>query len=197
MSSSPSTTPVKVLILGHSFVRRLRVHTVVNGMFNLNLSRKGHTIVFRGVGGLKFAPLLRNLRNFCASGFDVVVFDFGTNDLAEGCAVDILVDRVGAVVDTLLASYGVKQVVVLEIFPRMAGRYPYPDNFNEKVISYNNALRERAMEDSRFHVHHHQGMVNNFQQYLLDGVHLNATGMAKYAKSVRRAVLKYSARHRL
>ena len=112
MSSSPSTTPVKVLILGHSFVRRLRVHTVVNGMFNLNLSRKGHTIVFRGVGGLKFAPLLRNLRNFCASGFDVVVFDFGTNDLAEGCAVDILVDRVGAVVDTLLASSTLNRFVV-------------------------------------------------------------------------------------
>ena len=107
---------------------------------------------------------------------------FGTTDLAEGCAVDILVDRVGAMVDTLLASYGVKQVVVLETSTRTA------DHFNETVISYNNALLERVAEDSILHVHHHQGMVENFQQYLIDGVHFDATGMEKNAKSVCRAV---------
>ena len=120
------------------------------------------------------------------------MLEFGTNDLAAGCAVELLVDIVWSVVDTLRSWYGVRQVALMEMFPHAAGRYPCVPGFNSAAWSYNDQLQEHAAAVDGVHVYHHQGMVDN---YLLDGSHFNAAGMEKYAKSMRHAVLKYSSRH--
>ena len=81
------------------------------------------------------------------------------------------------------------------MFPRAAGRYPCVPGFNYAARSCNDKLRERAVGVDDVHVWHHQGMVDNWRQYLRDGCHYNAAGMKKYVKSMRRAILKYSSPH--
>ena len=193
-ASETAHTPVKVLVLGHSFVRRLQDHLRRSSQPAFGLRPAGHTVHFWGVGGLRFPQLLRGMRVACAPGYDVVLLDFGTNDLAAGCSAELLVDQVLAVTDTLLESYGVKHVIIMEVFPRTDGRYRCPPGFNVEARRYNLLLRERLAACPRTHLHHHKGLVDNWPQYVADGVHLNAAGMMKYTKSVRRAILKYSAR---
>ena len=187
--------PVKVLVLGHSYVRRLHNYLIKTQQVNLNLALTGHAVTFFGRGGLQFARLLRVLSHACSPGYDLVLLEFGTNDLADGCPVELLVDRAIAVAETLIEKYGVKQVVFMEVLSRTTGRYRCPPNFNSEARRFNDALRLRVAGDRRMHVHHHRGMVANWEDNLEDGVHLNATGMLKYVNSVRRAVLRYSSRH--
>ena len=195
-SATPSTaSPVRVLILGHSFVHRLRSHLYASELRNFGLLTSGHRVTFCGIGGLTFPRLLHKLKCVCAPGYQVILLEFGSNDLAAGCAAELLVDMVWSVVETLRSCYGVRQVALMEIFPRAAGRYPCVPGFNLAARSYNDQLRERAVGVDVVHVCHHQGMVDNWSQYLKDGVHYNAAGMKKYVKSMRRAILKYSSPH--
>ena len=137
----------------------------------------------------------RPLRAVCEPGYHLVLLDFGTNDLAAGCSAELLADRVIAVAETLLGTYGVKRVVVMEVFPRTHGRYRYPPTFNLEARRYNILIRDRLSSSPQIHFHHHQGLVANWQQYLVDGVHLTERGLAKYSTSVRRAILRHSSRY--
>ena len=147
----------------------------------------GHTVHCWGVGGLRFPQLLLATRAACAPGYDVVLLDSGTNDLAVGCSAELLADRVLAVTDTLLDSYGVKRVVLMEVLPRT-------DRQGAEARRYHSLLSELLAACLHTHLHHHQGPVDNWPQYVADGVHLNAAGMAKYSKSLRRSIPKHSAR---
>ena len=60
--------------------------------------------------------LLQHLRVVCELSYGLVLFDFGTNDLAACCSAELLADRVIVVAETLLDSYGVKRVVVMKVF---------------------------------------------------------------------------------
>ena len=194
--SIPSrASPVRVLILGHSFVKHLRNHLVASDFLNFGLLPTGHSVTLHGFSGLTYPGLLNKLKSVCAPGYQVVFLDFGTNDLAAGCAVELLVDMVWSVVETLRSCYGVRQVALMEMFPRAAGRYPCVPGFNYAARSYNAKLRERAAGVAGVYVCHPQGMVDNWRQYLRDGCHYNAAGMKKYVKSLRRAILKYSSPH--
>ena len=188
-------TPVRVLVLGHSFVRRLREHLDRLATPPFGLRPAGHLVRLVGLGGLQFPRLLRQLRAVCEPGYDLVLLDFGTNDLAAGCSAELLADRVMAVAETMLDSYGVKRVVVFEVFPRADGRYRCPPEFNAEARRFNILIRERLASSNQIHFHHHKGMVTNWQQYLVDGVHLNSLGMSKYSTSVRRAILRHSSRY--
>ena len=46
-----------------------------------------------------------------------MILYFGTNDIADSCDVELLVDNAVAVAETLTADYDVKQVVFMEVFP--------------------------------------------------------------------------------
>ena len=188
-------TPVRVLVLGHSFVRRLHDHLDRSAYASFGLRPAGHVVKLVGMSCLRFPRLLRNLRAVCEPGYDLVLLDFGTNDLAAGCGAELLADRVIAVSETLLCSYGVKRVVVMEVFPHTHGRYRCPPAFNLEARRYNILIRDRLSSHPQIHFHHHQGLVANWQQYLVDGIHLNDRGMAKYSTSVRRAILRHSSRY--
>ena len=187
--------PVRILVLGHSYVRRLRDHLDATGQVNFNLQPVGHSVHFRGIGGLRFPRLIRELPSLCEAGYDMVLLDLGTNDISAGCSPDILVDMVMSVAETLVADYGVKQVIITEIFPMRSWKCPCSPNFNHDALLYNLALKQQLSMHEHIHTYHHQGLVDEWEQYLLDGLHLNAAGMTKYAKSMRRAILKYSSRN--
>ena len=169
-TATPSTaSPVRVLILGN--------HLVACDFLNVGLLPTGHRVTLRGFSGLTYPGLLKQLKSVCAPGYQVVLLEFGTNDLAAGCAVELLVDMVASVVETLRSCYGVRQVALMEFFSRAAGRYPCVPGFNYAARSYNDKLRERAAGVAGVRVCHHQGMVYNWRQYLRDGCHYNAAGV--------------------
>ena len=126
---------------------------------------------------------------------NMVKVSHALNHSATECSPDILVDMVMSVAETLVADYGVKQVIITEIFPRRSWKYPCSPNFNHDALLYNLALKQQLSMHEHIHTYHHQGLVDEWEQYLLDGLHLNAAGMTKYAKSMRRAILKYSSRN--
>ena len=71
----------------------------------------------------------------------MVLPDFGTNYLHAGCSPHILLDMANIlqdmavrVAETLVANYGVKQVIITEIFPRRAWKYPCSPNFNHDAL---------------------------------------------------------------
>ena len=196
-TATPSTASlVRVLILGHSFVKHLRNHLLASDFLNFGLLPSGHRVTLHGFSGLTYPGLLKNLKSVCAPGYQVVLLKFGTNDLAAGCAVELLVDMVWSVVETLRSCYGVRQVALMEknVLVLQDGTPVCPALTTQPghtMTSY----RERAVGVDGVHVCHHQGMVDNWREYLRDGCHYNAAGMKKYVKSMRRTILKYSSPH--
>ena len=98
-----------------SFVKHLRNHLLASDFLNFGLLPSGHRVTLRGFSGLTYPGLLKKLKTVCVPGYQVVLLEFGTNDLAAGCAVELLVDMVWSVVETLRSCYGVGQVALMEI----------------------------------------------------------------------------------
>ena len=46
--------PVRVLVLGHSYVRRLRDYLLATDQVNFNLAMAGHSVKLYGLGGMTF-----------------------------------------------------------------------------------------------------------------------------------------------
>ena len=165
MNDESPSVPIRVPVLGHSFVRRLQEFLGQSSQWQskLNLAAAATTCVSLGAGGLQFPSLLQLLSQACAPIYDLVLSL--------------------AVAQTLLEKYRVKQVVLVEIFSRFAAKYPCSPSFNLVAHQYNESLRRQVSTDRRMHVHHHHhhhhGMIDNWQQYLSDGVHFNRTGMSK------------------
>ena len=137
-----------------------------------------------GLGGMTTAHLEQKTHLVGRMGPHVVFLDIGTNYFSTGYPI---------------ARQQVVILEILEIFRRLpTGRYHCPVDFNDRVVSYNTLLKQiidaagpRYTRTIQFH--HHHGLVENWQQYLLaDGVHLNELGLANYYRSLRRAVIKYS-----
>ena len=104
-------------------MRRLRDYILATEQVTFNIAMAGHSVKLYGLGGMTFPTLLRRLHSACSPGYDLTILDFGTNDIADGCDVDPLVDKAIAIAETLTTDYDVKQVVFMEIFPRKFGRY--------------------------------------------------------------------------
>ena len=60
----------------------------------------GHSGHFRGISGLHFRRPVRELPSL----YDLVLLDFGSNDLSAGCSPEILVNMVIFVAETLVAN---------------------------------------------------------------------------------------------
>ena len=79
-----------LLILGHSFVRRLGdylSHSCHNGNpfgINLGISDDFGTVIFHGVGGMTVAGLVEEVDLVRTIAPTAVILDVGTNNLARG-----------------------------------------------------------------------------------------------------------------
>ena len=97
--------------------------------------------------------LLQKLNSVCVPCYLVVLLEFGMNDLAAGCAEELLVDMVWTVAETLRSCYGVRQVALMKMFPHAAGRYPCVPGFNYPARSYNDQLQEHAAAVDGVHIY--------------------------------------------
>ena len=74
------TAMAKLLVIGHSFVRRLKDYPRGKG---LQLERQFSRTVIRGFGGMRLASLRQHLSYVQREKPSAIIVDIGTNDLSS------------------------------------------------------------------------------------------------------------------
>ena len=187
MATQPPPTP-RVLILGHSFIRRLKAF-IENHPTELDLAFQisaQAAISCRGVGGRTVAQAIQyNMKLVRSQCPDIVVVQLGTNDLSSNTSL-----KVGSAIEDFVHllhdSYGVKCVCVCQTIRRRSGR-----EFNEKVDTLTRYLRVVLEPIPYAFYWGHRGFWKAKTNFLAsDGIHLNSRGQFKLYRSLRGAVLK-------
>ena len=184
-----------LLILGHSFVRRLQEYVFRRNDTNkvvgadLGISEQFSNVFYRGIGGLTLDGLMLELplvRDLAVRG---VILDIGTNDLSASHVDPVnLAKRIVDFAKLVAAVDSVAEVVVCR--PTGRSRFQTRADFNSARFVVNRTLD--ALTTYLLHVHYwrHRGMHANWPQYFdRFGVHLNDAGMRKYVRSVRGAAM--------
>ena len=179
----------KVLILGHSFIRRLRDFIIRNRpTYNLNFNiNTPVTIHWHGVGGRTIDKVRRfDLTEVERFKPDVVILQIGTNDLTRRRSSPA---SVGSAIEDLVCllhnEYGVRLICVGQTVKRHpVGAF----NANVKILAQ---YLQGVLEPLPFAIYWtHRGFWRASRSYLsYDGVHLNTEGQHKLYRSVRGAVL--------
>ena len=187
-----------VLIMGHSYVRRLVEHLQRYRQHNLGLQPDQYFVQFAFRGGahldfLKAPDTLRTVRRIRPS---LVLLEIGTNDLSLASTNPlILAAAVFQFARRLIDEFQVTRVVVCQIVHRFPGpRFTFPyAGFNEAVDAYNAELQRLAAGSAGSVVFwRHPRMQLQVQRFIVDGVHFNFAGMKKHLNSLKHAVVKFA-----
>jgi len=176
----------KILILGHSFTRRLDNFVAANPNLDHRFSFGNVAkLKWHGVGGRTVAKTIQyDLPVIASFALDIVILQLGNNDLSQ---LDPLVmgSSIEELVTTLHDRYDIKIVCVCQT---LRGSDPV---FNARVHALNKYLPYSFFWG-------HRGFWNSSQGFLArDGVHLNRQGQFKFFRSLRGAVLGLCALVRL
>ena len=181
---------VRVMILGHSFVKRFDESCFVSNLGIGNVVLNVH-----GVGGRTVEKVRRydmeDVRRFSPQ---IIVLEIGSNDLCDpNVDVDVFVSSVVEFCDFLLSSVAsVKFICVCEVIRRKWTSGVPLQLYNTNVAAYNIKLKEVMGSKPTIKVWRHRGFQNeiNLDRHLLgDGVHPNADGLFNLYLSYRGAVL--------
>ena len=175
----------KVLVLGHSFVRRLKSDLEYRS--DLRMSRtfklEGTARVYlHGIGGRTVQKLRHHdLAVVSRLSPDIVVLEIGTNDLSS-LPPEVVGSQIEEVVVLLRETYKVKVVCVCLVTPRWRNWH-----FNKTRLVLNNYLTV-VLEHMPLWLH------RGFSQpsvtpFLRDGVHFNKIGQYNLYRSYRGAIL--------
>lgn len=183
-----ATSKLKVLLLGHSFVRRFMVFcSVENCPPNFGLSEI--YLFFQGTGG-RTVPTLLNYDTHAVAQVqpDILILEIGTNDL---CNPSLHPATVGSAIDEacgfFISRFGVKHIVVSQILHRNSP--PFPD-FNARVDALNTYLQVVLNDRNSVTFWTHRGMLYPEIPILLsDGVHLNDAGNRRLFRSYRGSIM--------
>ena len=186
-----TSMPLKVLVLGHSFVRRLetdiinQVHPVLSP--NLGLVNSDVVVQYLGFSGGNIFSLLDDPNNrldatLRAFPADVIVLQIGGNDIDQK-EFDILLHKASVrhLIFRLQELYQVKKVVICGIFPRFKLRMVKLDVYHEKKEKINLDFNLEFFHDPQIHFWRHgSGLMSNRDLFRRDGVHLNENVHASF-----------------
>ena len=179
-----------VLILGHSYIRRLRDYCVVNKIKNFNLPDDSVSVILHGIGGAKVQTLLNELDVIDSVNPDTVILQIGGNDLCFSTPILVFQDII-KLTDIILSCKGVNHVYVCQLTFRENCR----DGYNHDVEVVNDMLEHHLLNNSEpcpgIHFWYHGKGLNSRWPHLynFDGVHLSDVGLKKYYKSLRGTVI--------
>ena len=185
---------LEVLVLGHSFVTRAERHLLSKGDNNCAMHPGSHNVVLKGRSGAHIRDIIPLFQQRSVTPH-LVIIDIGTNDLTNNrITTHSLANQVYSTAKHLIDHYGVERVVILEVLPRTTwGRHGAPISFAGRVSRYNAMIRSlvfRGKLSVPVTFWYHPGLSISPDTFILDGVHLNPSGLAKYIKSIRRLILK-------
>ena len=179
----------RVLILGHSFVRRLRTDLLArfDERAAINFDLQGTADVYMyGVGG-RTVPKLRKFDLGVVSNISptIVILEIGTNDLAN-TPPEVVGSEIEDLVQLLISQYSVRAVVVCHVTPRVT---PQSSHFNERAKLLNQYTKVVLEPLEQASCWTHRGFTNpTVTPYLSDGVHFNHMGQYTLYRSYRGAV---------
>ena len=180
----------RVLILGHSFIRRLRefVRLPTNALredFDITTPMN---LRWHGIGGRTVAKVIRYdleiVRQFSP---DIVILQLGTNDISARSIRSAL--TVGSQLEDLTKllheQFGVTVVCVCQTIRRENA------HLNVRIRTLTDYLRVVLHPLSFAFYWRHRGFWKTTQSFLLhDGVHLNQRGQFKLYRSLRGALIQ-------
>lgn len=182
-----------ILILGHSFVRRLQTflteHHDRRAAHNMNLPHEN--VSFLGIGGRTVPKMLSfDLDKIKAFQPKVIILELGTNDL---CVVGQRPESVGSDIEHLVQvlhdDCGAEFIMVCLVIYRSAIPPHVPD-FSHKVDLLNKYLKVVLEPLPYAEAWSHRGLQSPSIAVLCrDGVHLNAAGNYALYRSYRGAIL--------
>ena len=191
--------PPTVVVLGHSFVRRLRTHVFAeqrkaprsaDPASNFGIDKSSVSVFLHGVGGLTLPNAYLELPVVAELGPDVVIFQIGENDLdRRGVSPSDLDKKIILLARIVLRETPAKLVVVSQLLSR-----PSPRNsaYTSQLHQVNSCLKLLLKDISApiFYLPHFGLWRQHDSLYARDGVHLNSEGNRKLARSLRGATLK-------
>ena len=178
----------RVLILGHSFIRRLHDFIESNSGYldlKFHLQASAH-VSWHGVGGRTVAKTVKfDLHIIHSFHPDIVILQLGTNDLTS-CPPLHVGSAIEDLVHLLHDSYGVQGVCVRQTIRRRSAVL-----FNHRVDILTRYLRV-VLEPIPYAIYwKHRGFWRARHSFLSAvGIHLNSRGQYKLYRSLRAAVLK-------
>ena len=195
MNNSVCPTGPKALIIGHSFVCRLKDDLLRNfdsrASLDFGLDRSME-VLLHGVAGLRVTQLRRIISQKVRDlSPDAVLLEIGTNDLGS-ISPEIVGSDIHDIVEYLHFFFGIKMVAVCLVIPRRVRHSDLPDaGFNLLALKLNQYLSV-LLDDTPFaFVWHHEELELLDRAILMpDGVHLNPHGQYKLYRSYRGALLK-------
>ena len=161
----------RVLILGHSFIRRLNSFITDSTQLDHRfMIHEAAQFKWHGVGGRTVEKTIRcDLHVVESFAPHIVILQLGTNDLSH--------------LDPLVAASAIEDLVGI--------LYENDAAFNARVKALTKYLKVLLEPIPYCFFWGHRGFWNTSQRYFArDGVHLNKRGHYKYYRSLRGAVLK-------
>lgn len=185
-----------VLILGHSFVKRLQRDMLSNfdARVDANFKLQGSALVhLHGIGGRRVAKLRSfDLQVVTSISPDVVILEIGTNDLSLE-PPEVVGSAIEELVRLLLDSFSVRVVGVCYVIPRCISEMSHiPASLFAQRAQILNHYVSVVLDDipNAFDWRHRNFSHPAKNVYLADGVHLNPSGQYHLYRSYRGAILK-------
>ncbi len=184
-----------ILILGHSFVRRLKDDLTARfntrAAPNFHIPESGHVSLY-GTGGRTVDKLTRYDLT-CVSKYkpDIAILEVGTNDLST-LRPEVVGSKIDDLAQVLCDKYKVRVVGVCQVINCNIPQTRAPDcDFNAKAAILRQYLSVVLANQPHVFLSDHKEFYC-FDRFLLslDGVHCNAQGQYCLYRSYRGAILK-------
>ena len=176
----------KVMILGHSFVRRLSddLENHFDDRAKSNFDLEDVKVRLFGVGGRTVEKIKQfDVANVSHFAPDIVVLEIGTNDLCNA-PPETVGSQIDELVELLLNHFSVRVVGVCLVIKQAEPMF----NKNVEVL---NRYLSVVLDRPRVFVWRHKILDSTSHDFLLeDGVHLNPCGQYLLYRSYRGAISK-------
>lgn len=187
----------KVLVVGHSFIRRLErsLGQIEGCINNLGLDSSLCTVYFYGISGGKLdtlevdSLLFEKLRAYRP---DIIVIQLGGNDMSiKAVRPEVFACRLVDWVQSLTEQFCfIKNIVVCELFIRTKPRQVSVELYEFKRGIVNQMLKDMLEDHPNLTFWRHLRLMQSPLAILSgDGVHLSVIGTKKFYRSLRLAVL--------
>ena len=189
--AAPFAPPV--LVLGHSYIRRLEDFTYESKQSdvtpNFDMHERQVEVDFYGIGGSTVPGITQYLHGIAGNKRYVgAMLQLGGNDLRRYSDHKQIASSLVTIGKYLQSAYGIPKVAICQLLRRTRVRYP---EYNVQVGQVNDAIEEKVKDCVGLSLWKHRGFWNsvvNLQDE--DGVHLNGYGLYKYYKSIKGALLQ-------
>jgi len=153
----------RILVFGHSFVKRLREFIRANSedfSFHMRLYIEGPPLIqYTGLPGATTTSLRQHVKASEDFELNIVILVIGTNDIYDySLTPQVAANRIMDFVDSLLHVYGVEKVILLQTLhrrqPTVHTRYPVDVvSYNQRVDEMNLYLDQNLSNRTNSHVY--------------------------------------------